>query len=184
MKMRGTGKRSAAPRQEEGGCETERERWKRAQVTMHMHRLIPKRYRDASTASNVYVASRGSSMCAAADSLPVCVLRRYGDRCVVTGVFVLAPTCAWVPLSADAPRQVSRRRIWRMLARPGFVPLARPAFYSFIFVVGAGRPQVALNNAQRGVAVPRGARAEPQRSVRNGRLTAAFGEPTYTPELY
>ena len=25
MKMRGTGKRSAAPRQEEGGCETERE---------------------------------------------------------------------------------------------------------------------------------------------------------------
>ena len=82
-----------------------------------------------------------------------------------------------------------------MLARPGFVPLARPAFYSFIFGVGADTAQVAqrrarrprrarAQNAQRGVAVPRGARAEPQRSVRNGRLTAAFGEPTYTPELY
>ena len=181
MKMRGTGKRSAAPRQEEGGCETERERWKRAQVTMHMHRLIPKRYRGASTASNVYVASRGSSMRAAADSLPVCVLRRYGDRCVVTSV-CWRPTCAWVPLSADAPRQVSRRRIWRMLARPGFVPLARPAFYSFIFVVGAGTAQVAQRRARRPGACAQN--RQPQRSVRNGRLTAAFGEPTYTPELY
>ena len=36
-----------------------------------------------------------------------------------------------------------------MLARPGFVPLARPAFYSFIFVVGAGTAQVAQRRARR-----------------------------------
>ena len=37
-----------------------------------------------------------------------------------------------------------------MLARPGFVPLARPAFYSFIFVVGAGRPQVSRSTTRNG----------------------------------
>lgn len=42
-----------------------------------------------------------------------------------------------------------------MLARPGFVPLARPAFYSFIFVVGAGTRK-SRNAAS---AVPDGARA-------------------------
>ena len=51
-----------------------------------------------------------------------------------------------------------------MLARPGFVPLARPAFYSFIFVVGAGTAQVAQRRARR----PR-ARAQNRRTGnRNG----------------
>ena len=73
-----------------------------------------------------------------------------------------------------------------MLARPGFVPLARPAFYSFIFVVGAGTAQVHFKSRNGARAVPGRVRrtGQPQRSVRNGRLTAAFGEPTYTPELY
>ena len=70
-----------------------------------------------------------------------------------------------------------------MLARPGFVPLARPAFYSFIFVVGAGTAQVAQRRRAPSRA-PVAQNRQPQRSVRNGRLTAAFGEPTYTPELY
>lgn len=128
---------------------------------MHMHRLVPKRYRGASTASNVYVASRGSSMCAAADSaLPVCVLRRYGDRCVVTSVCWPPRVHESLSLSADAPRQVSRRRIWRMLARPDFVPLARPAFYSFISRCRRG---LARTVARNGVAVV-SARGTRQRS--------------------
>ena len=56
-----------------------------------------------------------------------------------------------------------------MLARPDFVPLARPAFYSFIFVVGAGTAQVAQRRARRP------GRREAPRVRRTGNRNGPFG---------